>query len=121
MAANPIPSKIGAILAKNLTTNNAKTLGLMDMEVKRNAFGRQRDSFETEVEVPVLGDPPFRAVFIRAPIIEKAAPGVEILSRLPDGSIVAARQGKLVVTAFHPELADDPRFHRYFLDIIGEK
>jgi len=109
------------VLARSLTTNNTKTLGLMDMEVKRNAFGRQRDSFETELEVPVLGDPPFRAVFIRAPIIEKAAPGVEILSRLPDGSIVAARQGNLLVTAFHPELADDPRFHRYFMDIIGKK
>ena len=109
------------ILARSLTTNNAETLGLMDIEVARNAFGRQVDSFETELAVPVLGDQPFRAVFIRAPIIEKADPGVEILSRLPDGSIVAARQGKLVVTAFHPELADDLRFHRYFLDIVGGK
>jgi 5'-phosphate synthase pdxT subunit len=90
------------VLARSLTTNNAETLGLMDMEVKRNAFGRQVDSFETELAVPVLGNQPFRAVFIRAPVIEKAAPGVEVLSRLPDGSIVAARQGNLLVTAFHP-------------------
>lgn len=108
------------VLARNLVGNNTETLGLMDMEVKRNAFGRQVASFEMALAIPVLGGTPFRAVFIRAPVIEKAAPGVEILSRLPDGTMVAARQGKLVVSAFHPELADDLRFHRYFLDIIGK-
>lgn len=109
------------VLAKNLTTNNFETLGLMDMTVARNAFGRQVDSFETEIDVPVLGKTPFKAVFIRAPIIEKVAPRVEVLARLTSGTIVAARQGKMVVTAFHPELADDPRFHRYFLDIVKGK
>ncbi|MFH0942266.1 MAG: pyridoxal 5'-phosphate synthase glutaminase subunit PdxT [Chloroflexota bacterium] len=109
------------VMAKNLTTNNFETLSLMDMTVARNAFGRQVDSFETEIDVPVLGKTPFKAVFIRAPIIEKVAPRVEVLARLANGTIVAARQGKMVVTAFHPELADDPRFHRYFLDIVKGK
>ncbi|MFA5316977.1 MAG: pyridoxal 5'-phosphate synthase glutaminase subunit PdxT [Dehalococcoidales bacterium] len=110
------------VLAKYLSTNSCETLGLMDMTVARNAFGRQVDSFETEINVPVLGEPPFKAVFIRAPIIEKVSPQVEVLARLTNGTIVAARQGNLVVTAFHPELADDSRFHRYFLDIVkGER
>ena len=94
-------------------------LSLMDVEVRRNAFGRQVDSFETELVVPALGDKPFPAIFIRAPIIEKAGAGVEILAELPDGPAVAARQGRLVVTAFHPELSGDLRFHRYFLGIAG--
>jgi len=108
------------VLAESLSGNNAQTLGLMGMQVKRNAFGRQVHSFVTELEIPVLGNPPFKGVFIRAPIIEKTAPGVEVLSRLTDGTVVAARQGKLVASAFHPELTDDPRFHRYFLDIVRE-
>jgi 5'-phosphate synthase pdxT subunit len=89
-------------------------LGLMDMTVRRNAFGRQVDSFEVDLEVPVLGDP-FPAVFIRAPLIERVGKGVDVLARLEDGTVVAARQGKLLVTAFHPELTEDDRFHRYFL------
>jgi 5'-phosphate synthase pdxT subunit len=93
-------------------------LGLMDITVRRNAFGRQIDSFETELDIPVLGEKPFPAVFIRAPLIERANSSVEILARLSDGTIVAARQGKLLVSAFHPELTDDLRFHRYFLDIV---
>ncbi|RJQ38106.1 MAG: pyridoxal 5'-phosphate synthase glutaminase subunit PdxT [Dehalococcoidia bacterium] len=107
------------VLAKHLVTNNFETLGLMDITVARNAFGRQVESFEAEIEVPALGKAPFRAVFIRAPIIEKVAPGVEVLAKLENDTIVAARQGKVVVTAFHPELAGDTRFHRYFLDIVG--
>jgi 5'-phosphate synthase pdxT subunit len=94
-------------------------LGLMDIIVKRNAFGRQIDSFETELSIPVLGKKPFPAVFIRAPLIERANSNVEILARLGDGTIVAARQGNLLVAAFHPELTDDLRFHRYFLDMVG--
>jgi 5'-phosphate synthase pdxT subunit len=107
------------VLAKHLVTNNFETLGLMDITVARNAFGRQVESFEAEIEVPALGKAPFRAVFIRAPIIEKVAPAVEVLAKLENDTIVAARQGKVVVTAFHPELAGDTRFHRYFLDIVG--
>jgi 5'-phosphate synthase pdxT subunit len=93
-------------------------LGLMDVKVERNAFGRQVDSFEADLEVPVLGEPPFPAVFIRAPLIEGVGPGVEVLARLPDGRTVAARQGHLLVTAFHPELTGDNRFHRLFLDMV---
>ena len=94
-------------------------LRLMDVAVCRNAFGRQVDSFEAELTVTALGDDPFNAVFIRAPTIETAEPQVEILARLPDGVAVAARQGKLVATAFHPELTPDLRFHRYFLEIVA--
>jgi len=108
-------------LAKKISNpnTNMETLGLMDMEVKRNAFGRQIDSFETELIVPVLGHEPFPAIFIRAPIIEKVDPQVEILTKLPSGIAVAARQGRLVATAFHPELTNDLRFHRYFLEIAA--
>lgn len=100
------------------------TLGLMDIRVRRNAFGRQIDSFEVDLEVPALarvGDPrPFYAVFIRAPLIEAVGPGVEILARLEDGTIVAAQQGGLLATAFHPELTEDLRFHRYFLELVRQ-
>ena len=95
-----------------------ESLAVMDIEVRRNAFGRQVDSFESELLLPALGQEPFPAVFIRAPIIDRVAPQVEILAKLPDGTAVAARQGKLVATAFHPELSSDSRFHRYFLDIV---
>ena len=94
-------------------------LGLMDIEVRRNAFGRQVDSFETELRIPVLGDEPFPGVFIRAPRIEQADSSVEIIARLADGTAVAARQGRLLASAFHPELTDDMRLHRYFLDIAA--
>jgi 5'-phosphate synthase pdxT subunit len=98
--------------------NQVKSLGVMHIKVKRNAFGRQVDSFETELSIPVLGEIPFPGVFIRAPLIESSNSGVEILARLDNGSGVAARQEKLLVSAFHPELTDDLRFHRYFLDIV---
>jgi 5'-phosphate synthase pdxT subunit len=89
-------------------------LALMALEVHRNAYGRQVDSFEVDLEVPALGPPPFRAVFIRAPSVKRAGAGVEILARLEDGTAVAVQQGNLLATTFHPELADDDRFHRYF-------
>lgn len=101
-------------------------LGVMDIEVERNAFGRQVDSFEAGLPVPSLNGgtgEPFPAVFIRAPRlvdVEEEA-GVEVLARLEDGTAVAARQGQWLVTAFHPELSDDLRFHRYFLEIVAEK
>jgi 5'-phosphate synthase pdxT subunit len=89
----------------------------MDMTVERNAFGRQLDSFEADLDVKALGEKPFHAVFIRAPRISRVGSGVEILARLGDGTIVAARQGRLLATSFHPELTHDERFHRYFLSI----
>jgi 5'-phosphate synthase pdxT subunit len=107
------------LMARQISGNGARSLGLMDITVKRNAFGRQVDSFEAELAIPVLGDKPFPGVFIRAPKIEACANGVEVLARLVDGTIVAARQGKLLATAFHPELTPDLRFHRYFLDIVN--
>jgi 5'-phosphate synthase pdxT subunit len=94
-------------------------LDLIDVEVARNAFGRQIDSFEAALPIPVLGDTPFPAVFIRAPLIRQAGPGVQTLAALPDGTIVAAQQGRTLVTAFHPELTDDNRFHRYFLELCA--
>lgn len=109
----------GMILLGRQKEASLETLGLMDITVRRNAFGRQTESFETELDVPVLGGKPFPAVFIRAPLMEEVNGSVEVLVRLADGTIVAARQGNLVALAFHPELTDDLRFHRYFLDIAG--
>ena len=96
-------------------------LGVMDIKVRRNAFGRQVDSFEVDLRIPALGDAPFHAVFIRAPFIEAVGPGVEVLASLPEGIPVAARQGNLVVSAFHPELTTDLRFHRYFLNLVESR
>lgn len=93
-------------------------LGIMDVTVERNAFGRQLDSFETQLTIDALGTPPFPAVFIRAPIISSVGPAVEVLASLPDGTVVAARQGNLLVTAFHPELTGDPRLHQYLIGMI---
>ena len=107
------------LLAKQVRGPKQHTLEVMDIEVRRNAFGRQVDSFETPLNIPVLGQPPFPAVFIRAPRIENVGDGVEVLSSLPDGSAVAVRQGNLLATAFHPELTDDLRFHGYFLSIVN--
>jgi 5'-phosphate synthase pdxT subunit len=109
------------MMAKKISGNGATSLGLMDIAVKRNAFGRQVDSFEVDVDVPALGKAPFHAVFIRAPLIEQCEHGVEVLAKRKDSTIIAARQGKMLVTAFHPELTNDLRFHRYFLDIIKGK
>ena len=89
----------------------------MDIRGERNAFGRQVDSFETDVQFAGVGR--LHAVFIRAPLIQSIGPDVEVLSRLPDGTIVGARQGSLVVIAFHPELTSDLRVHRYFLDLVN--
>lgn len=105
------------LLAKDIVNSDQPRLGLMDMLAHRNAFGRQVDSFEADIGVPCLGPEPFRAVFIRAPYIMKAVPGVEVLARYGD-KIVAARQGRFLAAAFHPELTDDPRMHRYFVNII---
>jgi 5'-phosphate synthase pdxT subunit len=107
------------LMAKKNSDSYPETLGVLDMTVRRNAFGRQRESFEAELLIPVLGEKPFPGVFIRAPVIERVNGEVEILARLADGALVAARQGKLLASAFHPELTDDLRFHQYFLDIVA--
>lgn len=96
-----------------------KLLGLMDINVDRNAFGGQRESFETKLEIPTLGSP-FNAVFIRAPVIVRAGPDVEVLARFED-HIVAAKQGNIVALAFHPELTDDLRLHFYFFKLLCNK
>ena len=93
----------------------------MDIETTRNAFGRQVDSFETDLTIPVLGQKLFHAIFIRSPVIDTLGTGVEVLAHLPDGTPVAARQDRLLATAFHPELTQDLRFHRYFLSITSEQ
>ncbi len=107
------------LLAKQATDLNGYSLGAVDIRVRRNAFGRQVDSFEADLSIPVLGKPPFHAIFIRAPWIEKIGDGVEILAQLPDGTPVAARSKNVLVAAFHPELTKDVRFHAYFLDMVN--
>jgi 5'-phosphate synthase pdxT subunit len=126
----------GAIFLSKDIHRKQPLLGLMDITVERNAFGRQIDSFETELDVPCLDQVlsittsgfakhetggqthvPFHAVFIRAPLISSVQAGVEVLCRLPDGRMVAVQQGHLLATSFHPELTGDDRFHLYFLEL----
>jgi len=110
----------GAImLAKEAPDLDRPNLGLMDIAVRRNAFGRQVDSFEEDIAVAGLGDRPFHAVFIRAPRLERAGTAVDVLATLPDGTIVAAREGSLLATSFHPELTGDDRFHRLLLSLTA--
>lgn len=117
----------GAIFLSRDARRDQPLLGVMDITVERNAFGRQVDSFETDLRLPMLASPerPFHAVFIRAPLIDSVGKGVDILARLDGqggqggGRIVAARQGCLLATSFHPELTGDDRFHRYFLELAG--
>jgi len=116
------------VLARHVLDLPYPTLGALDVVVDRNAYGRQVDSFEADLEVPALGPRPFRAVFIRAPVIQAMGEGVEVLARLPTGpeapaagagTPVAVRQGHVLGTTFHPELTDDLRFHRYFLEMVA--
>ena len=112
----------GAIFLSKDARREQPLLSLMDITVERNAFGRQVDSFEIALEIPALleVDPsnrPYHAVFIRAPLIETVKNDARILSQLEDGRIVAAQQGRLLATAFHPELTNDDRFHRYFIEL----
>ena len=106
------------VLSHKIADVGAPTLDAMDIKVHRNGFGRQIDSFETLLSIPVIGDAPFPAVFIRAPFIEHIGDGVEVLARLSDGTAVAARQGNMLALSFHPELTDDLRLHAYFLDLV---
>jgi pyridoxal 5'-phosphate synthase pdxT subunit len=110
----------GAIFLSKDVAREQPLLGLMDIQVERNAFGRQVDSFEMDLSAPFLENGetlPYHAVFIRAPIIKSVSDQVEVLLSLPDGRIVAAQQGKLLATSFHPELTSDTRFHQYFLEL----
>jgi len=95
-----------------------QTIGGFDVVVRRNAFGSQLDSFETDLDVPALGEPPVHAVFIRAPVVESVGDSVTVLSALDDGRIVAVEQGNLLGTSFHPEITGETRFHRYFVDKV---
>lgn len=113
----------GSIFLSKDTKRSQPLLGIMDIQVGRNAFGRQVDSFEIDLKIPALANvskinPPFHAIFIRAPLIESVTGGAEALAELPNGQIVAAKQGKWLATSFHPELTSDDRFHRYFLEMI---
>jgi pyridoxal 5'-phosphate synthase pdxT subunit len=104
------------LLSSEATDLPFAPLGAIDITVQRNAFGRQVDSFEVDLTITDLGKKPLHAVFIRAPFISSVRPGVEIMARLADGTVVAARQGKVLVAAFHPELTADIRLHRYFVE-----
>lgn len=106
------------LLAQKLVQDRPNPLGLMDIMVNRNAFGRQIDSFEYDLEIKQLGDKLLHATFIRAPRIEAVGPAVEILARLPNGTIVAAQQNNMLATSFHPELTTDTRLHEYFARLI---
>jgi 5'-phosphate synthase pdxT subunit len=92
-------------------------LALMDITARRNAFGSQLDSFEADLPIAPLGEPPFHAVFIRAPVLQSPGSDVTVLAELPDGTVVAAQQGRLLATCFHPELTDDTRLHKHFLEL----
>ena len=109
------------LLADRITDGIAgqETFGGLDVTVRRNAFGSQVDSFETDLDVPVLGVPPVHAVFIRAPVVEAVGAGVDVLASLDDGRVVAVQQGGLLATAFHPEVTGEHRFHRRFLDEVA--
>jgi 5'-phosphate synthase pdxT subunit len=109
------------VLARRATDLEWPTLEALDIAVRRNAYGRQVDSFEADLVVPALGAKTFPAVFIRAPVIEEVSDGVQVLATLDDGRAVAIRQGNVLATAFHPELTGDDRFHQYFLAMIRNR
>jgi 5'-phosphate synthase pdxT subunit len=108
------------ILAKDLADGDEPVLPLLDVTVERNAFGRQLDSFETDLAVPLLGDQPVHGVFIRAPVIDRVGPDVDVMARLDDGRIVAVRERNVIATSFHPELAGETRFHRLVATMAAE-
>lgn len=108
------------LLSRDIVDGDEPVFPLLDVAVRRNAFGRQLDSFESELPVPVLGSTPVHAVFIRAPVIERTGPGVDVLATLDDGRIVAVRERNVVATAFHPELAGETRFHRLIATMAAE-
>ena len=111
----------GLIMLSNTVLDSIsgqESIGGLDIVVRRNAFGSQLDSFETDLDIPVLGETPMHAVFIRAPVVESVALGVTVLAALGDGRVVAVEQDSLLGTSFHPEMTGDTRFHEYFLDKV---
>ncbi len=108
------------VLAREITDGDPPVLPLLDIAVRRNAFGRQLDSFEADLDVPLLGDTPVHGVFIRAPVVERVSPDVDVLAQLEDGRVVAVRRGAVIATAFHPELAGETRFHRLVATMAAE-
>ena len=106
------------MMARELTEDKPIPMGLMDIQVVRNAFGRQTESFEQDLDVPSLGEEAFRGIFIRAPVISSVGEDVDVLTRLGDGRPVAVQERHLLATAFHPELSEDARFHQYFLSLV---
>ncbi len=107
------------LLSKDVDNFDQPLIGVMDIKVKRNAFGRQLESFEEHFSIPALGGKPFRGIFIRAPGVEKVGRDVQVLAELKDGAVVAAEEGNLLVSAFHPELTGDLRIHNYFLQKVS--
>lgn len=107
------------LLADRIADGDAPMFPSLDIEVRRNGYGRQLDSFEADLEAPALGDGPLHAVFIRAPQVSDVGPAAEVLARDPDGRPVAVRQGRVIATAFHPELTGDRRLHRLLVDLVG--
>ncbi|HEX2883801.1 MAG TPA: pyridoxal 5'-phosphate synthase glutaminase subunit PdxT [Candidatus Limnocylindria bacterium] len=107
------------LLADRLTDGDRPYFGLLDIEVRRNGYGRQVASFETDLDAPTLGPGPLHAVFIRAPMVTDVGPAAEVLATDPDGRPVAVRQGRVIATAFHPELTDDRRLHRLLVELVG--
>ena len=108
------------VLADSLSDARPEPLHLMDIQVSRNAFGRQVDSFETDLDIEGIDGPPFHAVFIRAPAVDEVGNGVTVLARLTDGRAVAVRQDHRLATSFHPELTNDSRVHEYFARIVED-
>jgi 5'-phosphate synthase pdxT subunit len=108
------------LLATEISDGDPTVFGLLDITVRRNAFGRQLDSFEADLAVPILGVVPVHGVFIRAPVVERVGPAVDVVARLDDGRVVAVRHRNVLATAFHPELAGETRFHRLLATMAAE-
>jgi pyridoxal 5'-phosphate synthase pdxT subunit len=108
------------LLSREISDGDEPVFPLLDITIRRNAFGRQLESFEAELNVPLLGDLPVHGVFIRAPLVERVGPDVDVLAQLEDGSVVAVRRGSVLATAFHPELAGETRFHRLVATMAAE-
>ena len=108
------------LLAERSADAEDPVFGLLDLEVRRNGYGRQLDSFEADLDVPSLGEGPLHGIFIRAPMVTDVGPRAEVLARDPDGHPVAVRQGRVLATAFHPELTGDRRLHRLLVELVAE-
>jgi len=109
------------LLADRIADGDEPVFSLLDMEVRRNGYGRQLESFEADVDIPSLGEAPLHGVFIRAPVVTAVGPRAEVLATGPDGRPVAVRQGRVLATAFHPELTGDLRLHRLLVALIGDR